>query len=98
MLVAVCAGENCGQRADDALDALRPVVRSTPGAVLLSMACWRKACAANAHDPEVTYIAVRRWRPRAGEEHPRQFRAKDAEQCAVRVVGLLRQYSVSPGS
>lgn len=88
--VAVCGAACCARAAEEVLEALRPVVRGEPGAVLVRSGCLQPGCT---RDDLGSRVRVQPW-PSAG--HPvcadevRELLTDDARTCARTVAAWLR--------
>lgn len=93
MLVAVCGAGACGRRCARVIDALRPVIRAEPAAILMRTTCLDPRCRDGGPDEDpAPRVRVQPWADRDGPRRGRvcDIKAVDPEACARTVGSWLR--------
>lgn len=94
MVVAVCSGGVCAEHSEPVLDALRPVIRAEPGAVLMRTTCLDAGC--DGHSSPVEHpprVRIQPWTASGDRAAGRvcQLEGTDQQACARLVASWLRR-------
>ena len=93
MLVAVCGAGACAHRSARVIDALRPVIRAEPAAILLRTTCLDPHCGDPGLDADpAPRVRVQPWAARGRPVRGRvcDLEAADPDACAKTVGSWLR--------
>ena len=90
VVVAVCRAEDSGARPAEIIDALRPVVRATRGAILVRAQCWHVTCLSRRVG--TTCVLVQSPADAAtgsGDPQVHEMKVRNGARCATLVSRLL---------